>query len=244
MSPATNVAAKLAEVAEKPSPPPARDAKPHFFDDFKGKSLAGRWEVVRPNNDNYALEKDGLLIINSKAGSLDHDNIPNLFRLETTMPDGDWTATVKFSSEFLVGNESFFLALFQDKDHWTAATLKVRSETYVRGLDVGLSRKSADEVVNSAGSLILQECRPSCTQWNKFVSDNNLSQPIYLRLQRTGHDFVASSRLETSGPETWVTINKIASLSASGNLVIGFAQTSEGTGQTQVTVEWLKIESP
>jgi TIR domain len=90
----TNVAAKVAEVAEKTSPPPARDGKPYFFDDFKGKTLAGRWEVIRPNNDSYAIEKDGLLIINSKAGSLGQDNIPNLFRLETAMPDGNWTATV------------------------------------------------------------------------------------------------------------------------------------------------------
>ena len=244
---ATNVATKMAEAAEKTNektnPLPASDAKSGFFDDFKGKTLAGRWQIIRPNDDNYALEKDGLLIINSKAGSLDQDNIPNLFRLETAMPNGDWTATVKFSSEFPLGNESFFLALFQDKDHWTAASLNAQPGQHNQSLDIGLSRKSSDEIVRSAGSLAAQVCIP-CANWNKFISEKNLNQPIYLRLQRTGHDFVASSRLETSGPDTWVTTNKIASLSALGNLVIGFTQTSKGTGQTQVTVEWVRVESP
>ncbi|MGH6793876.1 MAG: hypothetical protein ACREDD_07010 [Methylocella sp.] len=63
------------------------------------------------------------MIINSKAGCLGSDNITNLFRLKTAMPDGDWTATVKFSSEFPAANEMYYLALLQDKDHWTAATL-------------------------------------------------------------------------------------------------------------------------
>ena len=143
----------MTEVAESTSPPPASDAKSQFFDDFKGKTLASHWEVIRPNNDNYAVEKGGLLIINSKAGSLDQDNIPNLFRLETAMPDGNWTATIKFSSEFPVGNESFLLALFQDKDHWTTATLTAQSQTYGESLHIGLSRKSADEIVSAGGSL-------------------------------------------------------------------------------------------
>jgi hypothetical protein len=37
------------------------------------------------------------------------------------MPKGDWTATVKFSSEFQAGNEEFSLTLLQDKDQWIAA---------------------------------------------------------------------------------------------------------------------------
>jgi hypothetical protein len=82
------------------------------------------------------------------------------------------------------------------------------------------------------------------TDWNKFVSDNKLTQPIYLRLQRAGHDFFASSRLESSEPDAWVTLNKIAELHASGDLVLGFAQASQGTGQTQAKEEWVKIETP
>jgi hypothetical protein len=57
---------KLAQVVEKPSSAPG--AKQYFFDDFEGKTLADHWEVIRPDSDNYAIENDGLLIINSKAG--------------------------------------------------------------------------------------------------------------------------------------------------------------------------------
>jgi hypothetical protein len=127
------------------------------------------------------------------------------------MPEGDWTATVKFSSEFPLGNEGVGLALFQDKDHWTAAMLiAVASPNWSHRLEVDLKRKSLDEVLLSPGQL------PGANNggdWKKFLSDNKLShQPIYLRLQRAGHDFIVSSRLETAGPDAWVTLNKIASL--------------------------------
>jgi len=107
-------------------------------------------------------------------------------------------------------------------------------------LFIGLSRKSSAEAVSWEGSLFTS----GGGDWKSFISDNKLSQPIYLRLRRAGHDFIASSRLETSAPDAWATVNKIASLGAMGNLVLGFAQTTQGTGQTQATVEWVKIETP
>jgi hypothetical protein len=200
-------------------------------------------EIIRPDADSYALEKDGLLIINSKAGSLADDNIPNLFRLKTAMPEGDWTATVKFSSEFPAANEMFYLALLQDKENWTAATLVADFHCCPNSsLWIYLSWKSPAKVVSWPGQLTAAN---NLVDWNKFLSDNKLrSQRIYLRLQRAGHDFIASSRLESSGPDAWVTLNKIAELHASGDLVFGFAQASQGTGQTQVKVEWMKIEAP
>lgn len=232
-----------AAAAKKASPLP--NGKPYFFFDFKGKTpeeLGEKWEIVRPDAANYALENDGLLIINSKAGSLNDDNIPNLFRPKTAMPEGDWTATVKFSSEFPVSNEVFFLGLLQDKENWTAATLAARPHWgWDASLPIGLQRKSANEVVSSEAPLFATQ---RGTSWNSFVSDNKLSQPIYLRLRRAGHDFTASSRLETSEPDAWMTLNKIAELRVSGNLVLGFTQASQGTGQTQVKVEWVKIEIP
>jgi hypothetical protein len=236
---AAETARKQAEAAQKTSQ--VSGGKPYFFD-FKGQTLGDQWEVIRPDKDSYALEKDGLLIINSKAGGLGDDNIPNLFRLKTAMPQGDWTATVKFSSEFLTANETFYLALFQDKENWTAATLAANPHwIWDASLPIGLWRKSANDMLNSGAPLFATS---NGTSWNKFVSENTLGKPIYLRLQRVRHDFIASSRLETSEPDAWVTVNKIAELQASGNLVLGFAQSSQGTGQTQVKVEWVKIETP
>jgi hypothetical protein len=218
--------------------------KPYFFFDFKGKTLGDKWEIIRPDAANYALEKDGLLIINAKTGGLANDDIPNLFRLKTAMPEGDWTATVKFSSEFPLKNEVFFLALLQDKEHWTGAILDTHGDLgwrWDQTLAVSLRRKAAAEELVSQGSLFFSG---GPVAWNTFISENKLSQPIYLRLRRAGHDFIASSRLESSEPDAWVTLNKIAELQASSNLVIGFAQYSQGTGQTQVKVEWVKIETP
>lgn len=243
---ATNIVSelgRLADAAKKASQLP--NATPYFFYDFKGKTLGDKWEVIRPDHDNYALEKDGLSIINSKVGSLNDDNIPNLFRLKTAMPEGDWTATVKFSSEFPAINESIFLALLDNKEHWIAAAIYPdwSNINHFQALFVGLSTKSAGDSPSWHETLFSRP-RPGPNEWNKFILDNKLSQPIYLRLQRAGHDFIASSRLETSEPNAWVTVNKIASLHASGNLVLGFTQASQGPGQTQVKVEWVKIETP
>jgi hypothetical protein len=232
--------AETADAAKKVSQPPS--GKPYFFFDFKTKTLGDQWEIIRPDADSYALEKDGLLIINFKAGLLGADNIPNLFRLKTAMPEGDWTATVKFSSEFPSANEEFWLALLQDKDHWIAARLYVGAPySWNRDLAFGLWKYWAVENVSWEQPLTSVA---DLGVWNKFVSDNKLSQPVYLRLRRAGHDFIASSRLETSEPDAWVTVNKIAALQAYGNLVLGFAQSSQGTGQTQAKIEWVKIETP
>jgi hypothetical protein len=144
--------AEAADAAKKASQ--TATAKPYFFFDFKGKTLGDQWEVIRPDADSYKPEKDWLLIINSKAGGLGDDNIPNLFRLKTAMPEGDWTATVKFSSEFLAGNETFYLALLQDKEHWTAATLAANPHwIWDASLPIGLWRKSANDMVSSGAPL-------------------------------------------------------------------------------------------
>jgi hypothetical protein len=47
---------------------------------------------------------------------------------------------MKFSSEFPAATESFFLALLQDKDHWTAATLRTVNYVNHNALFIGLSR--------------------------------------------------------------------------------------------------------
>ncbi len=60
---------------------------------------------------------------------------------------------MKFSSEFPAANESFFLALLQDKDHWTAATLRTVNYVNHNALFIGLSRKSSAEAVSWEGSL-------------------------------------------------------------------------------------------
>jgi hypothetical protein len=244
----TSIVSKMAQAEPLPtsSPPAAKPstAKQYFFDDFKGKTLeelGDKWEIIRPDADNYALEKDGLLIINSKVGHLDEDNIPNLFRLKTEIPEGDWTATVKFSSEFPAANEAFYLALLQDKENWTAVTVAAHPHwIWDASLPIGLWRKSANDVVSSEAPLFAG----GGESWNSFISNHTLGKPIYLRLRRAGHDFIASGRLENLEPDTWVTLNKIAELRVSGNLVFGFAQASQGTGQTQVKVEWVKIETP
>lgn len=225
---------KIAEAASPPTPSPPTPkpspAKQYFSFDFKGKTLeelGDKWEVIRPDKESYTLEKDGLLIINSTAGGLANDNIPNMFRLKTAMPDGDWTATVKFSSEFPAGDEGFGLALFQDKENWTVANVN----RWGGVIYIGLTWKSPAKVVEPGGGDV-------------ELARTGARHTIYLRLQRAGHDFIASSRLETSAPDAWVTLNKIAELHASGDLVFGFAQRSGGTGQTQAKVEWIKIETP
>jgi hypothetical protein len=62
-------------------------------------------------------------------------------------------ATMKFSSEFPAATESFFLALLQEKDHWTAATLRTVNYVNHNALFIGLSRKSSAEAVSWEGSL-------------------------------------------------------------------------------------------
>jgi hypothetical protein len=63
-------------------------------------------------------------------------------------------------------------------------------------------------------------------------------------LQRAGHDFIASGRSESAAPDAWVTLNKIAELHVSGNLVFALTLWRQESGQTQAKVEWVKIETP
>lgn len=216
------------------------DGKQVFFNDFRGAKTLEDWEVLRPLPDLYALEKDGLLIISSSAGNLGSDNIPNLFKLKKDMPPGDWTATMSFSSEFPLANEAFYLGLFQDKDDWTAAKFQSFDSAAGPYLFFRLIRKSASEAVEFRGNLIR-----GTGEYHSFIAENKLNQPIDLRLQRSGHDFLVSSRLESADPAAWVTLTKITALHSSGSLVFGFVKEDPyGGGQSQAKIHWVRIEAP
>jgi len=112
----------LAEVKKEvvKAPPPKKEEKEYFRDDFDGEELAEHWEVLNPDPDSYIVEDGKLLIIGATAGRLEGGKVPNIIRLTKPLPKGDWVITVKFTVGYQTGKESSFLSLYENKDNFLA----------------------------------------------------------------------------------------------------------------------------
>jgi len=97
--------------------------KEYFKDNFDGEDLKADWEILHPNPDNFIVEDDHLLSINSKAGNLSADNIENILRLMKPLPKGNWRATMKLNVDFYTGHEQIFFGLYNNKDNYLTSII-------------------------------------------------------------------------------------------------------------------------
>lgn len=229
---------------------PAEPALTEYFrDEFEGESLDGNWEVLNPNPDMFLVEDGELLVVSpGKAGSLLEDNIPNIFRLSKALPDGDWVLTARIIPEFQTGQEDIFLGLHESKDNYLLSRLVVHPDPYYgHKFLVRAAKRSGAEEPAFDGLLFGYSCNVCGDEQHisKFVKD--VSKPILLSLTKQGRSYVAAAQWEgTDGngqPYPRVQTEKLTSLKGGGDIVIGIVQTGDSTGESLVTVDWVKIET-
>lgn len=210
------------------------ELKGYFFDDFDGADLKKEWEVINRNRDHFVVEDGALLLLSTRPGSLKTENIENLLRLSKPMPKGDWIITAKFTIEIQTFKEHFMLGLYDDKDNWIIAesfTAENWDKITIR------ARKSAKGEFNS----FQQHIAYSKTRHDRNFAKSH-SKPQYLQLRKQGRNYLVFAKFENQ--ENWIELQKLTSLRAKGNLIVGFTQYKKVGGESFVKIDWVKIEVP
>lgn len=240
---------ELKQVAEA-TPEPVKEPELYFIDDFDGDELKEHWEVINPDPDAFIVEEGSLLVIGSKKSDLSTEDIPNLFKLNKPMPEGDWSVTAKFTIDLNTSLEKLNLALYNDKENYIAALILSINNMYwgsnpYYGHGVKLQTvKNENAKITAFEAWVAKtrclHCGPEHA-WAKTMQQT-FKQPVYLRLEKKGRKYSASAKIE--GAEEWVKTDELTSLRAKGNLVIGIAQLDVTTGESVLKVDWVKIETP
>lgn len=230
---------KVEVVQAKPEP----KLKEVFVDDFDGNKLKEHWEVLNPNPDKFIVERGGLMIIASLPGELEKENVENFFRLDKPLPEGDWVMTAKVKVDFQTQWEQFFLGLYENRDSYI-----IVQNTPGNQNPSGFWNPFRVEVVKNTRGQLSRFSKEIFKEIKKPVvfsqAMRDLPQPLLLRLRKEGRNYFAAAMLEGGENPQWVELEKFTSLHQKGNLIIGFNQGRKVPGESTVTVDWVKIETP
>lgn len=207
-----------------------------FRDDFEAEELGEHWDVEIPDPDFYIPEDGELLVISSTGANFKEGNIPNLFRLNTKFPKGDWTATAKFEVEFQSQNDRVFFGLYEDNENYLVTTLSLYPSGGSWALSVTTEKVLKGAVTTSSKAVW------SVPRSDNMAADMGTGQPYLIRLERKGREYTGSIRLEGAEKPEWIILPSIRLLRPKGELAIGAFQTPGGSGEVALLVDWVKIE--
>jgi len=77
-----------------------------------------------------------------------------------------------------------------------------------------------------------------------YPSQMKKAQPILLRLEKKGHAYISSIKLNGVKKPAWFSLGKLSLLRAKGGLSFGVYQATKAEGETSIHVDWVKIEVP
>ena len=217
--------------------PPA-SAEPLFVDEFDGDSLSDSWEVLNEDPDAYVVEDGNLLIIASGDAHISKGPVPNVIRLKSGLPKGNWVATIKFTVPYQTGREAPFLGIYEDEKNQIIATTNSWSyyeairgaRLYLSGWRITNGREASFAKViwgGASGVAYTAEQPPN---------------PFYLRITKKGRSYIPAYRLEGMKQEEWIEHEKFTVLRPKGSLAIGIFQAEKVAGETLMMVDSFKIE--
>lgn len=250
----------------KPEPKPEKEE--YFFDDFKGEVLGEHWEVVNPNTDAYIVEDGKLVVLYPHTGiSRNYKKInilqtkekkpaiTNMFKLTKDLPNGDWTATIRFKTEPQSLRETMAFGIYNEADDYMLGF--ARSNAYCcNTLGYTLHGEKASGGGNAS---FYQQVLFTKTSGGRTKHLEHLKKlvanvdAILLRLEKDGRNYIFSMKLdgkdEKGKPFDWVTLQKLTALRQKGSLVFWPTQRgghdsydfTRGEGLTEV--DWVKIET-
>ena len=236
---------KVAQTAPAPTPEPTpkpAEPKDYFLDDFNGSDLSGSWVVLNQDVDSYIVENGELLVVNSTTADLAQSTVPNLFRLAQGMPPGDWVATVKLRMDQQTNREQFFFGIHADGQNYIGAILN--NQTRGNWSNIAFFGSNSVKVTKGVQTNFHQWFWNSDKQNPYRFSDaaQLMPQPIYVRLRKQGRSYFVAIKLGDEPESKFVEMEKMTALRASGNLAMGLFQANEGSGESTVTIDWVKIQ--
>ncbi|MCG8492935.1 MAG: VWA domain-containing protein [Sneathiellales bacterium] len=213
-----------------------------FRDDFEGREVQKHWMIQNANSETFVVEDGALLGI---SGFPDNENkgnawFENIFSLQTGLPKGNWTATVKLKIEFSTGYDTFTLALYKDGDNWLGSQIYSYHDNRGSKLMLTAVKKAKGKITANSG-LFVEEDKSFPAIQARAV------QPLYLRLEKSGRSYTTSAKLDDM--DDWIVIDKISSLRAPDTLGFSASQHDQGwginkSGETVWKMDWIRIEAP
>ena len=180
-----------------------------------------------------------LLIIGAGATHIKKGSVPNIIRLKSGLPKGNWVATIKFSIPYQTGREAPFLGIYEDKDNQIVATTYAWSKYGgIRGAQMYLgSWKRTKGKETSFSKLIWGGAS------GKAFTADKAPNPILLRITKKGRSYIPAYKLEGMKQTEWIEHEKLTVLRPKGSLAFGIFQAQKVEGETPLSIDWFKIEA-
>lgn len=214
-----------------------------FNDEFDGTSIDGKWTVLRPVPDNYAVENGQLLMISSKIGRLSDNTAENVLMPNAELPEGDWTMSIKFSAEFQTAREELVFGVMDSDAVHIEAIVGTGGDVYSlrRWYVFAGIRQKHNEDTHEFGR-ILADCANCGDNPNFAQFAANIAQPVEAKLEKLGHQFILSVKLGADTSQ-WTTLERITAINAKGKPVLFLRQSEQVSGETLVKIDSFRVES-
>jgi hypothetical protein len=154
---------------------------------------------------------------------------------------------MRLTIDFQTGAEEVFIGIHDSKENFIiAGTHGAKCPAlgkYRFCLVLGSAKNTAGDTSYFEQPAWQGEQRLYVTQEFRIAElAKELPQPLVLQLRKQGRSFIASVIFQAAGGEEFE-LEKLVSLRAPKDLVIGVRQVEDVEGETVVTVDWVKIES-
>ena len=221
------------------SEPPVPDAAEAFVDEFEGDGLGEHWRVLNADPDSYIVEGGALTIIAKAVGGLTNADIPNIFRIDRPLPDGDWEVTLTFSAALQTGRDQIQLGLYDDAGNMIVSEFRGDSSPCC-GQD-GFSARTS----KWAGGEQTYFTEPVLLGGYSAIAET-IGSEIVLKLIKSGRAYRTAARvageIDDAGGPRWRETNLVSSLRPPERLVLNASQWEATDGENLYAIESIRIE--
>ncbi len=241
---------KVAQLTEvEPEPEPVSMIV--FEDSFDGDALSADWNVLNPDLDQYIVEDGSLLLIGKEVGGLRNAQSPNLIKLLTGLPSGDWTITVTVQPEFQTGSDQLTFGLFTDEQNFVATNIYATDNFCCRmGNKTHNIMLQTVKVAKGESTLFEERTREmldsGTNAFSLFVETKEANKELTVKLVKKGRSYQSSlhydGEVDDKGNPLWITTDLVSSLRAPKSLVINASQTNRVEGETLFLIHDITIE--
>ena len=223
---------------------PAPTTNAFFEDNFDGESLGERWSVRNEDDESCIVEDGKLLIVADQPASLNEaEKMRNLFTLNTPLPRGDWILSARCIVDVQTAHENLFPGLYEDMDNYIVANTSFNSTYYYEqaGMTSGAHKRAKGKDTTFNKDVWRH---PNTKTTTVAEQATGLNTPFIVRLKKVGRSYYVSVLQEQENKASeWVEMEKLTSLRAKGQFVLGFSLNKKVAGEGTAEIDWVKVET-
>lgn len=239
-------ASVLAAIAVSASLVMSPAAAQAFADEFDGDKLAEAWTVENPDQDSYSVDNGSLLVLANTVAedvTITDGSPANLFTIDTRLPDGNWTMSVRFSADLKTARESLVFGLLDGADRYVLADIHTAGDSN-RGwqLNAGIGKRSGKAQAAFTEPVALMRCNicGKTRTFEKFAA--TIAMPIDAQIVKSGREYTLNVRTGGDGG-TWKTMATVISINPPVRPVLFVRQMAEADGESVFRIDRFRIDA-